>query len=98
LSHVECAEYGRDQARAQQHGQEHGAGAVDALSLPAAVGIGRSAGTEGLGDADDDALGAGGNDRRFADRGADYLGRAHCKKTINPLRLLVHGEVLAVSP
>jgi hypothetical protein len=66
LRHVEFAEQGGDETRAKEHEQEDGTCSVDTLSLPTAVSVGRSAGFEGIGDADDDALGAGRNELRFS--------------------------------
>jgi len=80
LSHVEFAEQRRDEARADEHGQEDGAGSVYALSLPTGIGLGRSARQEGIRDADDYALGAGRNELRFSIYGSEFLERTHYGK------------------
>jgi len=66
LRHVEFAEQGGDETRAEEHEQEDGTRPVYALPLPTAIAVGRSAGFEGIGDAYDDALGAGRNELRFS--------------------------------
>ena len=63
--HVELAEQGRDESRAQEHEKENGARPVYALSLSSAKCSRRSARAEGIGGADDDPLGGGGDEHRF---------------------------------